>query len=229
MKNRNRMIADLILVQALILTLGCENPFFTAAAGPGRKAPSYTRTNNNLHLVDGDSAGPGHPRRAYRLYRSGVPDKKTFAKWCREYGVDRVIVLSGSAEQNELKYQAEGVCPEIKVIYDIKQHSSRLSDGFLTWFDEQVAAAQRDRAGLLIRCELGAHRTGRLAAYYQMKYQGLSPDQAIATMNRLGTRMDEADQDLVPQVRGLYDYIQGRPCSQPLSACVVTDSKKWAP
>ncbi|HUT56135.1 MAG TPA: hypothetical protein VM658_22275 [bacterium] len=198
------------------------------APAPREKAETFTRVNNNLHQVDGEPAGPGHPEKAYRLYRSGAPSKKTFAKWCDEYHVERVIVLSGDAADNELAYQAKGICPEIKVVYDVKQHSSALGDGFLKLFDEQVAAARRDRAGLLIRCQMGAHRTGRLAAYYQMKYQGLSADQAIAVMERLGLKMDTAT-ELVPQVKALDDYIHNRPCSQPAPACVIINSKKWVP
>lgn len=189
----------------------------------------YTRMDSNLHQVDGPPAGPGSAP-AFRLFRSGAPSRETFAKWCRDYQIERVIVLAGTAEDYELKYQAEGICPDIQVIYNEHQTvSAPLSDGFLQWFDAQVDAARRDQAGLLFRCQTGSHRAGRLAAYYQMKYQGLGVDEALAVMDHNGMLMWLFDPKLKPQVRALAEFIQGQPCGQKPKACVRMNSTGYLP
>jgi hypothetical protein len=193
------------------------------------EGPGWTPINNNLHQVDGPPPGEGTDR-AFRLYRSGAPSKKTFAKWCGEFNIERVIVLSGTAHGNEFRFQAEGICPDIQVIYNIKQTvSDPVSDGFLELFDEMIESAQEDRVGILLRCESGSHRAGRTAAYYQMKYQGLTVEEAIAVMDYNGMLMPLYDPVLRPQVRALDDYIHGRPCSEKGSACVALDSERYVP
>ena len=72
--------------------------------------------------IDGPPVGEGQPGRAFRVYRSGVPDKETFARWCSVYKIERAIVMSGSAEKNELAYQKEGICPDIEVVYNVLQN-----------------------------------------------------------------------------------------------------------
>ena len=191
--------------------------------------PGYTKKDNNLHQIAGPAPGQGAAK-AYRLYRSGAPSQKTFAKWCSEYGIERVIVMSGDAESHEFQYQSQGVCPNLKVVYNVKQKVGEpVSDAFLQWFDDQVESAQRDQVGLLFRCQTGSHRTGRLAAYYQMKYEGLSRQDAIAVMNHLGLLMPLFDLPLKPQVRALDEFIQGQPCDQRKKACVAVNSRRYLP
>jgi hypothetical protein len=190
--------------------------------------PGYTHVDNNLHQIDGPPVGEGYPDRAFRVYRSGVPDKETFAKWCSVYKIERVIVMSGTAEQNELAYEKEGICPDIEVVYNVLQnHAAPVSDGFLKLFDKEIERAKQDNVGILFRCETGSHRAGRTAAYYQMKYQGLTADEAIAVMDYNGMMMPLFNPVLIPQVRALEDYIKGRPCSQPEMYCVEENSNKW--
>ena len=204
-----------------------------AAKAPVRpellEGPGYTRMDSNLHQIEGPPPGKDAPP-AFRLYRSGAPGQETFAKWCGEYRIERVIVLAGTAESYELKYQAEGICPGIQVLYNEHQTVGEpVSDGFLKWFDQQVEAAKRDQVGILFRCQTGSHRAGRLAAYYQMKYQGLSADEAIAVMNHNGMLMPLFDPKLKPQVRALAEYLHGRPCAQKAKACVQMSSNAYLP
>ncbi len=200
-----------------------------AAKAPARPelldGPGYTKVEGNLHQIDGPPPGEGQ---AFRLYRSGEPDKETFSKWCSVYQIDRVIVMAGTAEKHELAYQKEGVCPDIEVIYNVKQnHNKPVSDGFLEYFDQQIERARNDQAGLLFRCTTGSHRAGRTAAYYQMKYQGLTAGEAIMVMDYNGLLMPLFDPVLRPQVKAMYDYIHGEPCSQMKAFCVQENSDKW--
>jgi hypothetical protein len=189
--------------------------------------PGWTSIDNNLHLIEGPPSGR-ESEMAFRLYRSGVPSRDTFAKWCDEFKILRVIDMAGTADKNELAFQGEGICPEIEIIYSVKQDPAQpLSDGFLEYFDEEIQRAKQDGVGLLFRCTTGSHRVGRLAAYYQMKYQGLSPEEAIAVMDYNGMMMHVYDPILRPQVHALYDYIHGKPCSKTKSFCVEIDSDKW--
>lgn len=207
-----KKIAALMMLVALAI--------FTAAPARAVTLPGkdFNLAEDNLHQVDG--AEPyGQP--AYRLYRSGTPSREVFATWCKVYNVDRVIVMSGDAAGAELKYQAEGVCPDIKVIYDVNQRwDLPVERSFLDWFDGQVAQAKKDNAGLLFRCKTGSHRTGRLAAYYRMKYQDMEVDQTIDEMNNIGTLMPFFDIWMVPQVRAIDDYVHNKPCSRFNLMCV---------
>ncbi len=188
----------------------------------------YTSENNNLHRIDGPKPDPGG-QRSFRLYRSAAPSRETFSKWCSEYGIERVIVMDGTASTRELKFQREGVCEDIQVVYNVNQGLTPVSDGFLEWFDKEVESAKNDKAGLLFRCKTGSHRTGRLAAYYQMKYQGVSLEDALAVMDHKGKMMEFWNMIFVPQVVAIDDYIQGKPCSQTGASCVVMDADFWVP
>lgn len=225
MKPRLKSMARLLMIAALMALVSC---------GPKKdvrpellEGPGWTQVDNNLHRIDGPDPGEGP---AFRLYRSGAPTRETFARWCEVYHIDRVIDMAGTADKNELAYQAEGICPDVEVVYSVKQDPNRpVSDSFLEFFDDQIEKARQDQAGVLFRCTTGSHRAGRLAAYYQMKYQGLSADEAIAVMDYNGMLMHLYDPVLRPQVRAMEDYIQGRPCSQAKMFCVEMDSDKWMP
>lgn len=197
-----------------ILVLLCAAPPAGAVTMPGR---DFNFDEDNLHQVDGPDPGPA----AYRLYRSGAPRREVFASWCQTYGIDRVIVMSGDAGSHERRYQAEGICPGIEIIYDSNQRwDLPVSSGFLEWFDGEVERAKRENKGVLFRCKTGSHRTGRLAAYYRMKYQDWDADRAIREMDGMGTLMPFFDLWMVPQVRAIEDYVLGRPCSPLNPMCV---------
>jgi len=223
MKPRIKIIPALLL--AALLAASCAGKKLSPELKDG---PGYTKVNNNLHQLDGPP--PGEPAQAFRLYRSGAPSQETFAKWCSEYGIERVIVLAGTAEKYEFAYQSQGVCPGIQVIYNVHQTVGEpVSDKFLQWFDSQIAAARRDHVGLLLRCQTGSHRAGRLSAYYQMKDQGLSAEDAVGVMNYNGLLMPLFDPALVPQVEAMDDYIHDRPCAQKEKACVQMNSDAYLP
>lgn len=210
--NKTSRVLTLLFIAAVLVSCAPKvRPELTSG-------PRWTTVNNNLHQIEG-SAPDGRP--AFRVYRSGAPSRETFAKWCGEYQIKRVIVMAGDADSHELKYQKEGVCPDIEILYNVEQKLEvPVTEEFLAFFDNEVARAKQDGVGLLFRCQTGSHRAGRMAAYYQMKYQGLTADEAIAVMDYKGLLMPLFDAWLRPQVRALYDYIHGRECSQRENACV---------
>ena len=191
----------------------------TGNTQPGSgKGLNWMTKDNNLKQIDGP---PPDGRPAFRLYRSAAPSRKTFESWCKVYNIDRVIVLSGDAATYELKYQAAGVCPDIKVIHNsFHRFDLPFQKSFLDWFDGAIASARNDKAGVLMRCITGSHRTGQLAAYYQLKYMNMSLDAVVQDMNNDGSAMKFFDLWMMPQVRGLDDYVHNRPCSRQNAACV---------
>ncbi len=224
-----KRVAIVMLLMVSISLVGLSG--CAALSKPGTELDAdrgWTVINNNLHQIEGPL--PAEPERAFRVYRSGAPSKETFELWCTEFGIERVIVLSGDAGKHELQYQSEGTCQDIEVIYNVEQsHTKPVSDGFLEFFEEQIEKAEQDNVGILFRCQTGSHRAGRTAAYYQMKYQGLSADQAIEIMDHKGLLMPLFDPDLVPQVQAMEDYLEGRECSQKEKYCVEINSDKWMP
>jgi protein-tyrosine phosphatase len=227
---RNRWNVLIALAAVVFLTLaGCAAKKPTSVRPELLEGQGYTTANNNLHQIDGPPAGKDAPM-AFRVYRSGAPSKDTFAKWCGEYKIKRVIVLAGDADTHEIQYQKEGVCRDIQVLYNVTQVVGELpGDQFYKFFDSAIEQAKKDQVGILLRCQTGSHRAGRTAAYYQMKYQGLSADDAIAIMNYNGMMMPLMDPKLVPEVHALYDYIHEKPCSQPQKYCVAKNSNKYMP
>jgi protein-tyrosine phosphatase len=214
-RNKNWLYLIIILTTFSISCATKKNVRPELLSGPG-----WTTIDNNLHLIEGPPPGKDAPM-AFRVYRSGVPSKETFAKWCSEYKIKRVIDLAGTADKNERAFQKQGICPDIEIIYSEKQTPEQpLSSEFLKFFDAQIEKARKDNVGILLRCTSGSHRAGRLSAYYQMKYQGLTPDEAIAVMDYNGVMMPLYDPILQPQVRALYDYIKNQPCSQKKEFCV---------
>ncbi|MFN8369506.1 MAG: dual specificity protein phosphatase family protein [Bacteriovoracaceae bacterium] len=169
---------------------------------------------NNIHLIDQD------PQTGFQIYRFSEPDKKDMKMLC-DLGIDEVMVLSGNAKTHEYKYQDK--CPSLKVIYDEDQSAKvPLTGSFLRYFDNWVHEAKATGKKIAFRCECGCHRTGRLAAYYQMKYQNITPDDAVAIMNKHGKYMWLHPQ-LEPQVNDLANYIKDEPCNDSKKYCVVRD------
>jgi hypothetical protein len=223
--SRQKLTTIMILTVALTVTAACAKK--SSVRPELLEGPGWTKVDNNLHQVDGpppgEDSGP-----AFRAYRSGAPDKETFAKWCDVYKIERVIVMSGDADKHELKYQEEGVCPGIKVIYDVEQNPmSPVGDGFLTLFENEIEKAKKDEVGVLWRCRTGSHRAGRASAYYQMMYQDLTAQEAIAVMDYNGMLMPVFDPFLRPQVKSMHDHINQKPCSQEKRHCVEENSDKW--
>jgi hypothetical protein len=165
---------------------------------------------HNLHLIDQRQNG-------YAIYRSGVPDAADFSAWC-SLGIREVMVLSGDADRRERAFSY--LCPELKVFYNRTQDPQvPVTAVFLRRFDTWVRIAKREGKKILFRCTCGCHRTGRLAAYYEMKYMSYSFRRARRDMYRFGENMDYYP-FLFLQVRALQDYIAGRPCRQARQYCV---------
>jgi protein-tyrosine phosphatase len=160
--------------------------------------------SDNLHLIDKLPNG-------FAIYRSGEPSPNDLEQF-RQLGIEEIAVLSGDAEKHEMKFSS--ICPDLKVAYNHKQNCHKpVSAAFLRWFDKWVQEARRTGKVIAFRCKAGSHRTGRLAAYYEMKYKKFSAEEAIAEMKKLGRQMF-LHRDLDPQVRALEDFILCRKCAE---------------
>jgi protein-tyrosine phosphatase len=141
----------------------------------------------------------------FAIHRSGKPDANDIAEF-KELGITEIAVLSGNADDHELKYR--DVYPELKIVYNEKQSDRIMPEpAFLDWFDGWVEKARREGRKIAFRCDCGCHRTGRLAAYYQMKWQNLSYKDAIILMDEHGRWMRQ-HRHLRDQVRELQERIE---------------------
>jgi len=166
---------------------------------------------NNMHLIDRDAAT------GYEIYRMSKPDREDMRKICA-LGITEMMVLSGTASKHEYKYAAE--CPTLRVIYNQQQSTGTALDRqFLTDFDAWVETSRAQGKKIAFRCECGCHRTGRLAAYYQMKYQHLSLEDSLHILQKHGEWMIFYSH-IFKQTRALADYISRRACSQKAKYCV---------
>jgi len=164
---------------------------------------------NNLHLIDRDSIS------GFTLYRLGEPSRDDIEALCL-LGVEEIAVFSGSAKEVEQRYR--DVCPNLKVVYNV-DHDSRepLTAEFLQAFDSWIAEAKEEGKSIAFRCDGGSHRTGRVAAYYQMKYRGLRAKDAWDLAKSRGAVMHIVDKysGLQKQFIALGEYASGQECSQP--------------
>ena len=167
----------------------------------------------NMHLID------SNPATGFEIYRSSSPTAADVKEWCA-MGIQEVYVLSGDAGSHELQFQTE--CPTLKVVYNETQRAKTpLDTAFLTGFDQWVTNAQAQGKKILFRCSCGCHRTGRLAAYYRMRYNGFDAEQAVAELKDRAKWMFFYP-FLVPQVYALNDFIKGAECSEKYKYCVWT-------
>jgi protein-tyrosine phosphatase len=165
---------------------------------------------NNLQLIESAENG-------FSLYRSGKPNEKDMKEFCKR-GITEIMVLSGNAKDHEEKHQA--ACPNLKVVYNEKQDEDvPVTAGFLAEFDKWIQDAKTLGKKVVFRCNCGCHRTGRLAAYYQMKYQNITAVDAWIILDKHGKFMPFY-QNLKPQTFALQDFILGRPCSVDQKWCV---------
>ncbi len=174
---------------------------------------------SNLHLVEGLENG-------FAFFRSGKPDREDMEEYCR-LGIDEICVLAGNAANYEEKYR--DACPTLSVVYDLQQDADEpVTEEFLQWFDAWVEEARRTGKRIAVRCNCGCHRTGRLVAYYQMRFQNLSTSDALAIMYARGKNWG-LHRNIEPQVRALRDYLEGRLCTQPRRYCVQGGAAIEAP
>lgn len=154
----------------------------------------------------------------YGVYRSGQPTDDQIKSLCG-LGVRQVFALNGEGGKYEQALKSN--CPQAEIVYNVMQDAdSPTSIAFLQKFDDAVSKARSEGTGILFHCSCGCHRTGRLAAYYRMKYQGWTADQAIKEMLEVGKDMD-GHPTLPGQVRAMEDYIKGRSCQQEARYCLV--------
>lgn len=157
----------------------------------------------NLHLIDSSPDG-------FAIYRSGVPNAHDLQSWCK-LGIQEVMVLSGDADSVEGALSPEN-CPSLRVVHHERQQPGHPVDSaFLQRFDDWVQRARREHKKILFRCQCGCHRTGRLAAYYEMKYMGRTPEQAAVNLQKFGRDMGHYPY-LPSQIAALQDYAAGRAC-----------------
>jgi protein-tyrosine phosphatase len=167
---------------------------------------------DNTHLIDHDA------RTGFAIYRSSKPNRIADFKRLCALGVTEVMVLDGTGSVDA--DLARQYCPGLKVIFNEAQVTkTALTVPFLRYFDRWVENARATGKKIAFRCHCGCHRTGRLAAYYQMKYQGFTSEQAIAVMMDLGKFM-YLHPTLPSQVYALRDYLQGKDCTQQKDSCV---------
>ena len=168
----------------------------------------------NLHLIEELPNG-------FKIYRSGEPSKDDLSEYER-IGIKEMAVLSGDAKRFELKNP--DLVPGLAIVYDDRQDEDvPLTLSFLEWFDQWVADARTNGKVIAFRCKCGCHRTGRLAAYYQMKYQNLTADDAWVLLDKYGKNM-WLHGNLKHQIRALQDFINNQPCSEDKKYCVTDES-----
>jgi protein-tyrosine phosphatase len=212
----------ILLRGALILLLVLASGYFVASR-PQDTIEARVNPDgvNNLHLVDAD------PATGFAIYRLGEPDADDIRGLC-QLGVSEIAVLAGSALEHEIAHQEQ--CPELRVVYNHEDDLSPLSAQWLAEFDAWVERARADGRKIAFRCSCGCHRTGRLAAYYQMRYRGLSAKDAWDLAQSRGMAMHVVDTfaSLQQQIIALEEHIQGLPCSQG-EYCVVAETSPAPP
>lgn len=147
----------------------------------------------------------------FALYRSGHLSPADLETLCA-LGVEEILVLDGMGSSRECEFQ-ETICPDLRVRYDHAQEEDiPVHLDFLLAFDRWIESAQSEGKRVAIRCRHGWHRTGRLAAYYRMRFEGSSAAEAIEEMQRIG-RMMWRHPTLDPQIEAYADLIAESPCS----------------
>jgi hypothetical protein len=206
MKVAGRIVAVvLLLAGAGYYAVSRPEPTINRASNPGGV--------NNLHLIDSD------PKTDFAIYRLGQPDAEDVRGLC-ELGVSEIGVLAGTALDYEFAFREH--CPSLSIIYNVEDDLNPLSASWLGHFDNWIAEARASGKKIAFRCTCGCHRTGRLAAYYQMKYRGLNAKDAWDLALSRGSIMEAVDYfaGLQQQIIALYEHIHGSPCSQG-EYCVV--------
>lgn len=128
----------------------------------------------NFECIAGECRGPG-----FAVYRSSNPGPAEFGAVCGDWKTDFVVLNDDRWQEREERYRKH--CPNGAVVYARSQSISRSLDrDFLAFFDQVVARARAEGRKVLFHCKLGAHRTGRLAAYYELKHEGWGLDRALA-------------------------------------------------
>jgi len=163
--------------------VGCLLLFLAAASA----------TAGNLECLGGECHGRG-----YAVYRSSDPGGGEWRAVCGEWKTDFVVLDDDRWQRREENYRKH--CPHGAVVYAGSQRTSRSLDrDFLAFFDQVIARARAEGRKVLFHCKLGVHRTGRLAAYYELKHEGWSLDRALEDFD-----------DHVPFLTRVYGFVLNR-------------------
>ena len=161
------------------------------------------------------------PTTGFALYRSGRLSPADLGVLC-SLGVSEILVLDGEAAERECVFQRE-LCPDLTVRYDFAQEEDRpVSVDFLEAFDAWIDDARATGRKVAFRCRHGWHRTGRLAAYYRIRFEGATASEVTEEMHDIG-RMMWRHPSLGPQIQAYEDLIAGRPCSTDPEHCLVDE------
>ncbi len=167
------------------------------------------------YLLDSDATT------GFAIYCSGRLGAGELAALCRA-GVEEIVVLDGTAGRRECVLR-HALCPGLRVRYDGAQAARvPLTREFLDAFDRWVSEARSEGRRIAVRCRRGWHRTGRLAAYYRMRFEGWTAEEASREMHRLGRFMAWHPR-LDDQVEAFDDVLHERPCRAAPASCVAQD------
>jgi len=174
-----------------------------------------------LSLLTGCAEAPlkvaEDPGTGFALYRSGRLSSTDLGVLCG-LGVEEILVLDGEGSSRECLFR-KTACPEMQVRYDhAQEEDTPVSIDFLEAFDAWIEESQEQGKKVAFRCRHGWHRTGRLVAYYRMRFEGDSAAEATKEMQRIG-RMMWRHPTLDPQVEAYASIVAGRSCSADLAHC----------
>ena len=189
-----------MLVPALLLLVACSAP---------------------PRLIDRDDSS------GFALYRSGRLDRAEIGEICA-LGIEEILVLDGEAEERECRLRI-AACPGLVVRYNRAQDAdSPVSGDFLIAFDAWILRAREEGRKVAFRCRHGWHRTGRLAAYYRIRFGGDTVEAAHREMHEIGHMMSRHP-TLDPQVEAYADFLAGRACPTSEESCVSAGPDPGAP
>lgn len=161
------------------------------------------------------------PSTGFALYRSGRLSTGDLAELCKR-GVEEILVLDGEASDRECLSRTT-VCPDLRVRYDHAQEEDRpVSADFLEAFEAWIEEAREAGRKVAFRCRHGWHRTGRLAAYYRIRFEGASAAEATHEMHEIGSMMWRHP-TLDPQVEAYGDLVAGLQCSTDPMHCPISE------
>lgn len=157
------------------------------------------------------------PETGFALYRSGRLGPADLKVLC-DLGVEEILVLDGEGRERECVLR-DAACPGLRVRYDHAQEEDvPVAADFLEAFDAWIEEARSKGRKVAFRCRHGWHRTGRLAAYYRLRFEGASVVEAQREMHTIG-RMMWRHPTLDSQVADYGELLAGRPCTGKRENC----------
>jgi hypothetical protein len=153
----------------------------------------------------------------FAIYRSGRLGAYRLRELC-EAGVEEIVVMDGTAQARECRLR-NPVCPGLRVRYNEAQDPrSPVSRDFLEAFSAWVEESRASGKKIAFRCRHGWHRTGRVGAFYRMRFQGWSLLAARDEMEEVG-RFMWTYPGLQTQLDAIADYLATGDCRSRAGAC----------